>query len=115
MNRYKINPGEIIKIGRIIMCIRDIIFANKKHNQSLNESYGTNYNAKEIQTLKTEGSPYNTKIIKTNNNKDKFIKAKNINVEKFEKIIVKKNPIKKNKKEIFSKLEKKIKYVGYAI
>ena len=89
------------------MRIRDVIFANKKHNQSLNESYGTNYNAKEIQTLKTEGSPYNTKIIKTNNNKDKFIKSKNINVEKYEKIIVKKNTIKKKSKRNFFKIRKK--------
>ena len=106
MNRYKINPGEIIKIGRITMRIRDVIFANKKHNQSLNESFGTNYNVKEIQTLKTEGDPYNTKIVKTNNNKDKYSKDK-INVDKYEKIIVKKNTMKKNQKEIFSKLEKK--------
>ena len=98
MNRYKINPGEIIKIGRITMRIRDVIFANKNKDQSLNESYGTNYN-KEIQTLKTEGDPYH--ISNTGNNK----KKKEKNLEKTEKIIIKKN--KKNQKEIFTKLEKK--------
>ena len=37
MNRYKLNPGEIVKIGRITMRIRDIKF-KKKNNQSLNNS-----------------------------------------------------------------------------
>ena len=97
LNRYKLNPGEILKIGRITMRIRDIIFANKNNNnKSLNESYGTNYN-KEIQTLKTEGAPY---TITNNNNKQN--KEKN-NLEKTERIIIKKR---KNQKEIFTKLEK---------
>ena len=87
MNRYKMNPGEIIKIGRITMRIRDIIFANKKNNKSLNESYGTNFN-KEIQTLKTEGDPFS---------------ISNITNKKSKKIIVKK---KQNQKQIFTKLEK---------
>ena len=30
MNRYKLNPGDIIKIGRITLRIRDIYFSNKK-------------------------------------------------------------------------------------
>ena len=102
MNRYKLNPGEIIKIGRITMRIRDIIFSNKKINQSLNESYGTNYNMKEIQTLKTEGIPYN--ITSGDDNNDNVKNNKN-NIEKSEKIVIKKH--KKNQKEIFSKLEKK--------
>ena len=97
LNRYKLNPGEILKIGRITMRIRDIIFANKNNNnKSLNESYGTNYN-KEIQTLKTEGAPY---TITNNNNKQN--KEKN-NLEKTERIIIKKR---KSQKEIFTKLEK---------
>ena len=91
MNRYKINPGEIIKIGRITFRIRDVIFANNKGNHLLNESNGTNYNVKEIQTLKTEGDPYNNDKSKDNN---------------YEKTIIKKK-VKKNQKEIFSKLEKK--------
>ena len=102
MNRYKLNPGEIIKIGRITMRIRDIIFSNKKNNQTLNESYNTNYNVKEIQTLKTEGDPY---TIKKNENDKNEKKSKNL--EKTEKIIVKKNGKKNNAKEIFTKLEKK--------
>ena len=100
MNRYKLNPGEILKIGRITMRIRDIIFANKNNNnnnnKSLNESYGTNYN-KEIQTLKTEGDPY---TITNNNNKQNKEKK---NVEKTERIIIKKR---KSQKAIFTKLEK---------
>lgn len=97
MNRYKLNPGEIIKIGRITMRIRDIIFTNKKNNQTLNESYNTNYN-KEIQTLKTEGDPL------TNDNDKNAKKSKNL--EKTEKIRVKKNK-KNNPKDIFTKIEKK--------
>ena len=85
MNRYKLNPGEIIKIGRITMRIRDIIFSNKKINQSLNESYGTNYNMKEIQTLKTEGIPYN--ITSGDDNNDNVKNNKN-NIEKSEKIVI---------------------------
>ena len=43
MNKYKLNPGEIIKIGRITMRIRDIVFEGKnKYNSNnsmlLNES-----------------------------------------------------------------------------
>ena len=90
MNRYKINPGEIIKIGRITMRIRDIIFVDNKENNLLNESKGTNYNQKEMQTLKTEGVPFNEQN----------------NIKKSEKILIKKKH-KKNQKEIFSKLEKK--------
>ena len=102
MNRYKINPGEIIKIGRIIMRIRDIIFANKKGNQSLNDSYGTNYNIKETQTMKTEGV-YNLtnkdkNDLKNNNEKN--------DLKTTEKVIIKKKN-KKSQKEIFTKLEKK--------
>ena len=35
MNKYKLNPGEIIKLGRITVRIRDIIFDGKnKYNLS---------------------------------------------------------------------------------
>ena len=39
MNRYKLNPGEIVKIGRITMRIRDIKFKDKytSPNNSINE------------------------------------------------------------------------------
>ena len=83
------------------MRIRDIIFANKKGNHSLNESYGTNYNMKEIQTLKTEGIPYTVTNTDNNDKNDKDKKS----LEKSEKVIIKKK--KKNPKEIFSKIEKK--------
>ena len=42
MNIYKLNPGEIIKIGRITMRIRDIKFKNKEFNNSLNVSITKN-------------------------------------------------------------------------
>ena len=103
MNRYKLNPGEIIKIGRITMRIRDIIFADKNNtNRELNDTKGTNYNIKEIQTLKTEGEPY-TIINKDKNNKNNKNEEKSL--EKTEKIIIKKHT--KNQKDIFTKLEKK--------
>ena len=102
MNRYKINPGEIIKIGRITMRIRDVIFANKKLNQHLNESYDNNM--KEMQTMKTEGNVYN--ITSNGNENDKNIHKIN-NLKTCEKIIIRKNNNKKSQKEIFTKLEKK--------
>ena len=107
MNNYKINPGEIIKIGRITMRIRDIIFKSKKANKPLNESFGTNYNnnIKEMQTLKTEGLPYNDTI---NNNENDRSNKKRQNSNTTEKIYVKKSN-KKNQKEIFAKIEKKSK------
>ena len=60
MNKYKLSPGEIIKIGRITMRVRDIIFAGKnKYNLNdsslLNESMLSKINNNEMQTLKTEG------------------------------------------------------------
>ena len=100
MNRYKINPGEIIKIGRITMRIRDIIFKNKKLNLQINESFGTNTNLKEMQTLKTDGGIYN-ETINNNENDQKKRKSKNFNTT--ERIFLKK----KNQKEIFTKIEKK--------
>ena len=59
-NKYKLNPGDILKIGRITLRIRDIYFSNKKDTSSLlNESNCTNINIKEMNTLKTEGEPLN--------------------------------------------------------
>ena len=113
MNRYKLNPGEIIRIGRITMRIRDIIFGDKNNNKELNESFGTNYNIKETQT---EGMPVNTidnmnsirKDKNKNNNKNKINEiaiTKSEPQEKLLKINVVKN-IKQNE-SIFSKVEKK--------
>ena len=112
MNRYKLNPGEIIRIGRITMRIRDIIFGDKNCNKELNESFGTNYNIKETQT---EGLPVNTidnlnsiKKDKNKNNINEIAITKLEPQEKLLKINVKKN-IKNTKKieNIFSKVEKK--------
>ena len=92
MNRYKLNPGEIVKIGRITMRIRDIKF-KKKNNQSLNNSI----NIKD------------KKLEKNNNNKDKENK-KMTRLETTEAKLFKenekKNLKKKTQKDIFSKLEK---------
>ena len=112
MNRYNINPGEIIKIGRITMRIRDIKFARKIKNKDnninntfLEESNNSNSN---IQALKTEGIQnnylYNLKN-KNNNNKYKDIDTK---LEASEKLIniTKKKTNNKNY-NIFSKVEKK--------
>jgi hypothetical protein len=94
MNRYKLNPGEIVKIGRITMRIRDIKFNNQNIKNSLNESITKNKN-------------------KEDNNKIKNKKENNITrLETSErKINENKNGIKKNlkkmtQKDIFSKLEK---------
>jgi hypothetical protein len=99
MNRYKLNPGEIIKIGRIAMRIRDIIFANKKLNKklnkSLNESFGTNINIKDIQALKTDGNPFNTNGNENENHKN------------LDNYMIKKTVTKKSQKDIFMKIEKK--------
>ena len=93
MNRYKLNPGEIVKIGRITMRIRDIKF-KKKNNQSLNNSIN-------IKDKKLEE--------KNNNNKDKENK-KMTRLETTEAKLFKenekKNLKKKTQKDIFSKLEK---------
>ena len=92
MNRYKLNPGEIVKIGRITMRIRDIKF-KKKNNQSLNNSI----NIKD------------KKLEKNNNNKDKENKKMTrleTNEAKLFKENEKKNLKKKTQKDIFSKLEK---------
>jgi hypothetical protein len=109
MNRYKINPGEIIKIGRITFRIRDIKFADKKNknrnsninNTSLNESNNLQYD-KEIGLMNTEGIS-----IKNNENIKYNKKNKNIKEDTNEKIInITKKELKKNL-NIFSKVEKK--------
>ena len=114
MNRYKITPGEIIRIGRITMRIRDVKFnknknKNNMNNTSLNESENSNYNSREVQALKTEGIPVNTKDNiknnKNNKNQNKEIDTKLIENEKIINI-TKKKELKKNL-SIFSKVEKK--------
>ena len=101
-NKYKLSPGDIIKIGRITLRIRDIYFSNKKTNISLlNESNSSNANMKEMNALKTEGDP----ISNTNINPDK-----NNNINNKIGIKEKKNLKAKNSKkctDVFTKLEKK--------
>ena len=105
MNRYKLNPGDIIKIGRITLRIRDIYFSNKKiNNEILNDSCCTNQDIKEMNALKTEGEPL------TNLNSSKKINNSNININHNVKEKIKPISISKNKKienNIFTKLEKK--------
>ena len=53
MNRYILNPGVIIRIGRVGLRIRNIIISKRKkcktnNNTSLNESNTSNYNIKEM-------------------------------------------------------------------
>ena len=51
MNRYKLNPGEIIKIGRITMRIRDIKFKKKSNEKNSQDNNSIN-NKKEKGTKK---------------------------------------------------------------
>ena len=115
MNRYKLIPGEIIRIGRITMRIREINFAEKKkkeknnvngNNTSLNDSNNMNYR---IQAIKTEGLPLNSvDNIKYNSNKNNNDMDLNTKLEPTEKIIniTKKKDLKK-RLSILSKIEKK--------
>ena len=117
MNKYKLNPGEIIKIGRITMRIRDIVFEGKnKYNSNnsmlLNESITSKKNLNEMQTLKTDGGGVtlllgiNKKNHKYRNIKRTFEKL-DTNVERKEKInVIKKNELKKNL-DLYQKIEKK--------
>ena len=103
LNRYKLNSGDIIKIGRITLRIRDIYFSNKNISSvALNDS---NQNLKIMNTLKTEGDPQeNTNINpnkKTNINLNKNSDLK----EKIKPITIPKNINKGN--SIFTKIEKK--------
>ena len=101
INKYKLNSGDIIKIGRITLRIRDIYFSNNNNSSKLNESSGTNANIKDMFAIKTEGDP----IINENIMKKSSIKInKNLEVKEKKKSI---EIIKNSKKEIFSKLEKK--------
>ena len=97
MNRYKINPGEIIKIGRITMRIRDIIFENKQLHHSFSDSFGTNLNIKE---MPTDGNQFNT----IGNDKEKHRKIDDL--KKQDKYVIKKTFTKKNQREILLKIEK---------
>jgi len=83
------------------MRIRDIKFQNNKANNINNNNIETeNNNNKKIKNLETtEGVLNINKIISDNN----------------DNIIRKKNMKKITQKELFSKLEKKIVYVEYAI
>ena len=120
MNKYKLSQGEIIKLGRITMRIRDIIFEGKnKYNlndtSNLDESIASNKgnineNINEMQTLKTEG--YGVTLLLNNKLKNRKFRNKvktfdnfDTKVEKTEKIKIR-GDIKKNL-HLFSKIEKK--------
>ena len=117
MNKYKLSPGEIIKLGRITMRVRDIIFAGKnKYNLNdsslLNESMLSKINNNEMQTLKTEGGTIS--YLLNRKMKNKKFRNKKKNIENFDtKLdkgslvnIIKKPDLKKNL-NLYSKIEKK--------
>jgi hypothetical protein len=60
MNKYRLNSGDIIKIGRITLRIRDIHFSSSNNknddnkNDALNNSENGELNTKDLNTLKTE-------------------------------------------------------------
>ena len=105
MNRYKLNPGEIVKIGRITMRIRDIKFKAKNLNKSLDNSLIINSNIINTNSnnlgIKKEKEKDNKKITRLETTESKF--NKNDMNEKTKN----KNSKKKTQKDIFSKLEKK--------
>ena len=116
MNKYKLNPGEIIKLGRITMRIRDIIFDGKnKYNLSdssiLNDSNILKKNMNEFHTLKTEGDGVNLHLgINTRNKTNLNKKKNNSNLETIEGKKERINIIKKSSKQkssLYSKIEKK--------
>ena len=97
MNVYKLNPGEVVKIGRITMRIRDIKFKNKDFNHSLSVSMTKN---------KLDNDEVNL-INNINENYKEITRLETSARKKGDK----KNGIKKNlkkmkQKDIFSKLEK---------
>ena len=104
MNRYKLNPGDIIKIGRITLRIRDINFSSKKPNNSAQKDLSdSDSNLKDMNILKTDGLPLNNSILDGN-------QKKTINTNKDYLLLnEKKNPNNKNLKnnDIFTKIEKK--------
>ena len=62
MNRYKLSPGEIIKIGRITMRIRDIKFKkklNEKNSQDMNTNNKKEKGTKKMSRLETTESKLN--------------------------------------------------------
>ena len=71
MNRYKLNPGDIIKIGRITLRIRDINFSSKKPNNSAQKDLSdSDSNLKDMNILKTDGLPLNNSILDGNQKKN---------------------------------------------
>ena len=44
MNKYKLNSGDIIKIGRITLRIRDIHFSSNKTNNNKNDALNNSEN-----------------------------------------------------------------------
>ena len=104
MNRYKLNPGEIVKIGRITMRIRDIKFKSKQYKNSANESINSKEKTPEE---KLKNNEINNKEKNNENNNKKMTRletteAKLNNNKENEKKTMKK----KTQKDIFSKLEK---------
>ena len=118
MNKYELNPGEIIKIGRITMRIRDIKFknSNTKNNNIANTSNDKNENENNNITnnniIETENN--NKKMTRLETTEDKTLRLNNKNKynPKMNKTVknifneTKKNAKKKTQKDIFSKLEK---------
>ena len=104
MNRYKLNPGDIIKIGRITLRIRDINFSSKKPNNLVKKDLSdSDSNLKDMNILKTDGAPLNI-IIQDDKQKNTINSNKDYLL-----LNEKKNPINKNLKNsnIFTKIEKK--------
>ena len=99
MNRYKLSPGEVVKIGRITMRIRDIKFKDKytSPNNTINEK-DQKTSEKNKNGRKKEDE--NKKMTRLETSEGKL--TKNLyNGEKEKKVIKK-----KTQKDIFSKLEK---------
>ena len=99
MNRYKLSPGEVVKIGRITMRIRDIKFKDKytSPNNTINEK---NQKTSEKNKNGRKKEDENKKMTRLETSEGKL--TKNLyNGEKEKKVIKK-----KTQKDIFSKLEK---------
>ena len=66
MNKYKLNTGDIVKIGRISLRIRDIHFSSNNKGNNINKkdiisnSENGDFNTKEVNTLKTEANANGT-------------------------------------------------------
>ena len=99
MNKYKLNTGDIIKIGRISLRIRDIHFSTNKNN-NLNNSENGDLITKDINTLRTEAN--------ANSGSRNYIVKKINNLNKSKTKIIKNFSLTKN---FLNKIEKKIKYV----